>query len=83
MKHFIGVEIPGFDLPNRFSGLTTSCFPRGGIGKLIFNKVKYLRVNSFAIIGNRTPGLWYAGLLTSKLPRQHEYSIQRWYKANF
>jgi hypothetical protein len=30
-KHFMGVEIPGFGLPKRFFGLTTSCFFRGGI----------------------------------------------------
>jgi hypothetical protein len=39
-KHFMGAEIPGFGLPNWFSGLTTSCFFRDGIGKLIFNKVQ-------------------------------------------
>jgi hypothetical protein len=33
-------EIPGFNLPNRLSGLTTSLFSRDGIVKLIFNKVK-------------------------------------------
>jgi hypothetical protein len=30
-KHFMGAEIPGFGLPNRFFGLTTSCFFRDGI----------------------------------------------------
>ncbi len=30
-KHFMGAEILGFGLPNRFFGLTTSCFFRDGI----------------------------------------------------
>jgi hypothetical protein len=30
-KHFMGAEIPGFGLPNRFFGLTTSGFFRDGI----------------------------------------------------
>jgi hypothetical protein len=39
-ENFMGAEIPGFDLPNRFSGLITSQFSRDGNGKLIFYKVK-------------------------------------------
>ncbi len=39
-KHFMVVEIPGFDLSNWLSDLTTSLFSSDGIGKLIFNKVK-------------------------------------------
>jgi hypothetical protein len=39
-KHFMVAEIPGFDLPNRLSDLTTLLFSRDGIGKLIFNEVK-------------------------------------------
>jgi hypothetical protein len=39
-RHFMVSEIPGFDLPNRLSGLTTSLFSRDGIVKLIFNKGK-------------------------------------------
>jgi hypothetical protein len=38
-KHFMGAEIPRSDLPNRFSGLTTSRFSRDGIGKLVFKKI--------------------------------------------
>ncbi len=34
-------EIPRYDLPNRFSGLTTSFFSTNCSGKLIFKKVKY------------------------------------------
>jgi hypothetical protein len=30
-KHFMGAEILGFGLPNRFFGLTMSCFFRDGI----------------------------------------------------
>jgi hypothetical protein len=30
-KHFMGAEIPGFGLPNRFFGLTISCFFKDGI----------------------------------------------------
>jgi hypothetical protein len=39
-KHSMMAEIPGFDLPNRLSDLTTSLFSSDGIGKLICNKVK-------------------------------------------
>jgi hypothetical protein len=39
-RHFMVAEIPGFDLPNRLSGLTMPLFSRDGIVKLIFNKVK-------------------------------------------
>jgi hypothetical protein len=30
-KHFMRAEIPGFGLPNRFFGITMSCFFRDGI----------------------------------------------------
>ncbi len=39
-KHFMVAEIPGFDLSNWLSDLTTSLFSSDGIGKLIFKKVK-------------------------------------------
>jgi hypothetical protein len=39
-KHFMVAEIPGFDLSNRLSDLTTSLSSSDGIGKLIFKKVK-------------------------------------------
>jgi hypothetical protein len=42
--HFVGVEIPGFDLSNRFSGLTTSLLFRDGIHRVIFNKYKKLKL---------------------------------------
>jgi hypothetical protein len=35
----MGEEIPGFDLPNQFSGPFTPHFSRDCIGKLILNKV--------------------------------------------
>jgi hypothetical protein len=34
-KHLMGIEIPGFDLANWFSGLTTSLFYMDGIHKVI------------------------------------------------
>jgi hypothetical protein len=37
-------EIPGFDLPNRFSDLTTSLFSRDGICKLISLKINNLNL---------------------------------------
>jgi hypothetical protein len=58
-KHFMVADIPGFDFPNRLSGLTTSLFSRDGIGKLIFNKVKSCKLNNCTIIENQTPGLWH------------------------
>jgi hypothetical protein len=65
----MGAEIPGFDLPKRFSGLTMSPFSRYGIGKLIFHKVKLFRIKNCTIIENRTgPLVCQSGLLTSKLP---------------
>jgi hypothetical protein len=45
-KHFMGAEIPGLYLPNKFSALTTSGFSSDGIGKLIFNKIKKLTFNN-------------------------------------
>jgi hypothetical protein len=39
-KHFMEAEIPRYDLPYRFSGLSKSFFSRNRSGKLIFNKVK-------------------------------------------
>ncbi len=59
-KHFMVAEIPGFDLSNRLSDLTTSLFSSDGIGKLIFHKVKQLKLNNCTIIENRTPDLWCA-----------------------
>jgi hypothetical protein len=53
-------EIPGFDLSNRLSDLTTSLFSSDGIGKLIFKKVKKFKLNNSTIIENRTPDLWCA-----------------------
>jgi hypothetical protein len=38
-KCFNVVEIPGYDLPNRFSGITTSPFSRGGILKVFVTKL--------------------------------------------
>jgi hypothetical protein len=37
-KHFVYVEIPGFDMSNMFSGLTTSLLFRDRIHRVIFNK---------------------------------------------
>jgi hypothetical protein len=39
-NHIIGAEIPGFDLPNRFFGRTTSGFFRDGDSTLISNTYK-------------------------------------------
>jgi hypothetical protein len=39
-KHFVGVEIPGFDLSNQFSGLTMSLLFGDGIHRVIFKKHK-------------------------------------------
>jgi hypothetical protein len=42
-KHFVGFEIPGFELPNRFSDLTTSHLSRGDSHhNLVFNKLNKL-----------------------------------------
>jgi hypothetical protein len=41
-KHFMGAEIPGFDLPNRFFGQTTSYFFRDGIVNLFTMKLNNL-----------------------------------------
>ncbi len=62
---FHGVEIPGFGLPNRFFGLTTSCFFRDCI------------LNGFTIKLNNLDLIIVLLLriepkATSKLPRQYK-----------
>ncbi len=42
---FHGAEIPGFDLSNLSSGLTSSCFSRDGIGKFFS-----IKLNNFNLI---------------------------------
>jgi hypothetical protein len=71
-KYFVGVEIPHFDVPNKFSGQTMSFFLRGGIRSLDFNKYKYLKIINVAI-PRFEPRLltWQLGLLPSKLPMLH------------
>jgi hypothetical protein len=39
-KHVVRIEIPGFDLPNQFSGFTTLLLFLCGIHKVIFNDPK-------------------------------------------
>ncbi len=43
-KHFVGVDIPGFDLPNRLAG----------IHNLVFNKYKLFRFNNCSCFKIRT-----------------------------
>jgi hypothetical protein len=69
----MGAEIPGFDMPNLFSGLTMSCFSRDGICKLILIKLIFLDLIIVLLlkIGPKAC-VCQSGLLTSKLPRQYE-----------
>jgi hypothetical protein len=43
-KHFVGVEIPGFDFSNQFSGLTMSLLFGDGIHRVIFKKHKKFKI---------------------------------------
>jgi hypothetical protein len=76
-KHFMGAEIPGFGLPNRFFSLTTSCFFRDGI----VNRYTIKLNNLYLIIVLRLrielkPRECQSGQQTSKLPRQYTKHLQ-------
>ncbi len=70
---FHGAEIPGFGLPNRFFGLTTSYFFRDGIVNwftIKLNNLDLIIVLLFRI--ELMASECQSGLLTSKLPRQYK-----------
>ncbi len=83
-KHFMGVEIPGFGLPNRFFGLSTSCFFRDGIVNCFTIKLNNLNLIIVLLLRIKLEASeCQSGLLTSKLPRQFKQHLQCWHKAMF
>ncbi len=72
-KHFMGAEIPGFGLPNRFFGLTTSCFFRDGIVNCFTMKLNILDLIIVLLLRSELKASeCQSGLLTSMLPRQYK-----------
>ncbi len=71
-KHFMGAEIRGFGLPNKFFGLTMSCFFRDGIVNWFTIKLNNLDLLIVLLLRIKLKDSeCQSELLTSKLPRQY------------
>ncbi len=80
----MGAEIPRFGFPNRFFGLTTSCFFRDGIVNWFTIKLNNLDLIIVLLLRIELEASeCQSGLLTSKLPRQYKGYLQCWHKGMF